>query len=110
MLVADEVLESEREGVAASISGGTKIVLEVATAYAITKMLMPVRLVLSVWATPACARLGLRALGALGLRSSVVGGTAAVAAGAPIGAKGSASGAAGTGAVAGGVVSASKVL
>ena len=40
---------------------GTRVVLEVATAYAITKMLLPVRVVGSVWATPWFAR---RVLGA----------------------------------------------
>lgn len=108
VIFVEDVLESEKEGTTRNMSKGTKIVLEVATAYAITKVLMPVRLVVSVWATPACARLGLRALGALGLRSSVAAGTAAVAVGVPRGAKGTASGAAGTGAVAGGVIAASK--
>lgn len=36
--------------------GGVKIVVEVATAYAITKALLPLRLVLSVWASPWFAR------------------------------------------------------
>lgn len=36
---------------------GTRIVVEVATAYAITKVLLPVRLVISVWGTPWFARL-----------------------------------------------------
>jgi hypothetical protein len=36
--------------------GGLRIVLEVATAWAVTKALLPVRLVLSVWATPWFAR------------------------------------------------------
>lgn len=36
--------------------GGVKIVVEVATAYAITKALLPLRLMLSVWATPWFAR------------------------------------------------------
>lgn len=36
---------------------GTRLVVEVATAYAITKFLLPVRLVLSVWGTPWFARL-----------------------------------------------------
>lgn len=35
---------------------GTRLVVEVATAYAVVKLLMPVRLVLSVWATPWFAR------------------------------------------------------
>lgn len=41
---------------------GTRIVLEVATAYAITKALLPLRIIGSVWATPWFAR---RVLGAL---------------------------------------------
>jgi hypothetical protein len=36
--------------------GGVRVVVEFATAYAITKVLLPVRLVLSVWATPWFAR------------------------------------------------------
>lgn len=36
--------------------GGVRIVVELATAYAVTKMLLPLRLVLSVWATPWFAR------------------------------------------------------
>jgi hypothetical protein len=36
--------------------GGVRIVVELATAYAVTKILLPVRLVFSVWATPAFAR------------------------------------------------------
>ena len=36
--------------------GGVRLAVEFATAYAVTKMLLPVRLVFSVWATPAFAR------------------------------------------------------
>lgn len=36
--------------------GGVRLVVEFATAYAITKMLLPIRIVLSVWATPWFAR------------------------------------------------------
>lgn len=36
--------------------GGVRVVVELATAYAITKALLPFRLVLSVWATPWFAR------------------------------------------------------
>lgn len=36
--------------------GGVRIVMEVATAYAVTKVLLPVRIVGSVWATPWFAR------------------------------------------------------
>ncbi|KAI9834578.1 MAG: hypothetical protein M1819_002954 [Sarea resinae] len=39
--------------------GGVRIVVEVATAYAITKALLPVRLVFSVWATPWFARISI---------------------------------------------------
>ena len=35
---------------------GVRVVVELATAYAIVKVLLPVRLVLSVWATPWFAR------------------------------------------------------
>ena len=35
---------------------GTRLILEFATAYAITKALLPVRIVASVWATPWFAR------------------------------------------------------
>jgi hypothetical protein len=35
---------------------GVRLVVEVATAYAVTKLLLPVRLVFSVWATPGFAR------------------------------------------------------
>ena len=37
-------------------SGGVRIVMEVAAAYAVTKVLLPVRIVGSVWATPWFAR------------------------------------------------------
>lgn len=36
--------------------GGVRIVVELATAYAVTKALLPIRLLLSVWATPWFAR------------------------------------------------------
>ncbi|KAK4542272.1 hypothetical protein LTR36_006925 [Oleoguttula mirabilis] len=36
--------------------GGVRVVVELATAYAITKALLPLRLVVSVWGTPAFAR------------------------------------------------------
>ncbi|KAF6221080.1 hypothetical protein HO133_002761 [Letharia lupina] len=39
--------------------GGTRIVVEFATAYAITKALLPLRLILSVWATPWFARVAI---------------------------------------------------
>jgi hypothetical protein len=37
--------------------GGTRVVVEFATAYAITKMLLPLRIVFSVWGTPWFARM-----------------------------------------------------
>lgn len=42
---------------------GVRLILEFATAYAITKAMMPVRIVLSVWATPWFARAVLGPLG-----------------------------------------------
>jgi hypothetical protein len=36
--------------------GGVRLAVELATAYALTKLLLPVRIVLSVWATPAFAK------------------------------------------------------
>ncbi|TKA29464.1 hypothetical protein B0A50_03477 [Salinomyces thailandicus] len=36
--------------------GGTRLVVEIAAAYAVTKALLPLRLVISVWATPWFAR------------------------------------------------------
>lgn len=62
---SDEASEAERE-VQLEIrkrdrawnigEGGVRVVVEFATAYAITKMLLPLRIVLSVWATPWFAR------------------------------------------------------
>lgn len=51
----DRIVEEGKYG------SGTRVVLEVATAYAITKVLLPVRILGSVWATPWFAR---RVLGA----------------------------------------------
>ncbi|OBT91336.1 hypothetical protein VE01_10663 [Pseudogymnoascus verrucosus] len=48
---------AEGEGMKAEGGGGgVRIVMEVATAYAVTKVLLPVRIVGSVWATPWFAR------------------------------------------------------
>ncbi|CZT21584.1 uncharacterized protein RCC_07448 [Ramularia collo-cygni] len=73
---------------------GTRLVVEMATAYAITKVLLPARLLLSVWGTPWFARLTVlpvtKKLGTLFMRKKPV----AVGSG----------NAAGTGAVGGGVV------
>lgn len=38
---------------------GTRVVVEVATAYAVTKALLPVRIMLSLWATPWFARVAI---------------------------------------------------
>jgi hypothetical protein len=46
-------MEAERDGA----SNGMRILVEVATAYAITKVFLPARILLSVWATPALARI-----------------------------------------------------
>ncbi|KAF4632535.1 hypothetical protein G7Y89_g5591 [Cudoniella acicularis] len=50
-------------GTGSGNSNGMKILVEVATAYAITKVLLPARVILSVWATPWFARVGLGRLG-----------------------------------------------
>ncbi|KAG0646640.1 hypothetical protein D0Z07_7482 [Hyphodiscus hymeniophilus] len=58
---------------------GRRILVEVATAYAITKVLLPARVILSVWATPWFARnvLGaLRSLFGRGAGRAVKGGAA----------------------------------
>lgn len=47
---------STREGTWALSEGSVKLVVEVATAWAITKALLPVRLIVSVWGTPWFAR------------------------------------------------------
>lgn len=52
-VIRDENVEKRRRE-------GTRIVMEVACAYALTKILLPVRLIISVWATPAVAGFGLR--------------------------------------------------
>ncbi|KAL6718033.1 hypothetical protein ACLMJK_004118 [Lecanora helva] len=39
--------------------GGTRVVVEIATAYAITKALLPLRLIVSVWGTPWFARVAI---------------------------------------------------
>lgn len=51
--------EAEDEGMSGEggeYGRGTRIVLEVATAYAVTKAILPLRIVGSVWATPWFAR------------------------------------------------------
>lgn len=47
---------SKRDGTWRVGEGGVRIVLEVATAWAVTKALLPVRIAVSVWATPWFAR------------------------------------------------------
>lgn len=55
-------------------SNGTRIVVEVATAYAITKALMPLRLMLSLWLTPWFARVSVtRIAGSLGALRKQIG-------------------------------------
>jgi hypothetical protein len=50
------VAEHETTGVKKTETAGVRLVLEFATAYAITKALLPARLAASVWATPWFAR------------------------------------------------------
>ena len=45
--------------------GGGRLLVEVATAWAIVKMLLPLRIALSVWWAPACARATSRAFTAV---------------------------------------------
>lgn len=54
---------------------GSRILIEVATAYAITKVLLPVRIIFSVWATPWIARVFIAR--AFGRTKSAVTGTSA---------------------------------
>ncbi|PVH71087.1 hypothetical protein DL98DRAFT_577542 [Cadophora sp. DSE1049] len=75
--------------------GGTRILVEVATAYAITKVLLPVRVVVSVWAAPWFARV---MLGRIGRLVGRVRGRGLNGGARPM------SGAAGTGATGGGVI------
>ena len=86
---------------------GTRILVEVATAYAITKVLLPVRIVGSVWAAPWFARV---VLGRFGRLAESLRGKGRV--GGKIGGEmregGRMSGAAGTGATAGGVIGKAK--
>jgi hypothetical protein len=52
---------------------GSRILIEVATAYAITKVFLPVRILLSVWATPWFARVVIGRVGGVFGRRGVVG-------------------------------------
>jgi hypothetical protein len=54
-------MEVERVGA----SNKTRILVEVATAYAITKVFLPARILLSVWATPWFARVTVGRFGGL---------------------------------------------
>lgn len=54
---AEHEVEMRRRDKAWNIGeGGVRLVVEFATAYAVTKMLLPVRIIASVWATPWFAR------------------------------------------------------
>lgn len=46
-------------------AAGSKILIEVATAYAITKVLLPVRVLVSVWGTPWFARVVIGSVGGM---------------------------------------------
>jgi hypothetical protein len=48
-----------RDRMWSSGEGGTRVVVEFATAYAITKMLLPLRIIFSVWGTPWFARMAI---------------------------------------------------
>jgi len=66
-------------------AASSRILVEVATAYAITKILLPVRVVCSVWATPWFARVILGRIGGLfgrGVKGKATGRSAAAATGA----------------------------
>ncbi|PBP27808.1 hypothetical protein BUE80_DR001260 [Diplocarpon rosae] len=90
-----EGLEQQVERTWHAGSQGTRILVEVATAYAVTKVLLPVRVLVSVWGTPWFARVFVGRLGGLiGRRKNM---------GMATGGKIRGSGAAGTGATGGGV-------
>jgi len=55
--------EEDNKGDSKSSENGARILVEVATAYAITKVLLPVRIILSVWATPWFARVFIGKIG-----------------------------------------------
>jgi hypothetical protein len=85
VMTADQRIEEvKKEGWNVGESG-RRILVEVATAYAITKVLLPGRVILSVWATPWFARNvlgGLRGVFGRGaLKSSAAAGTDATGAG-----------------------------
>jgi len=80
----ERVEDVKKEGWSVGESG-SMILVEVATAYAITKVLLPARVLLSVWATPWFARNVLgglrRVFGRGGVKGSAAAGTGATAAG-----------------------------
>ena len=85
---------SKREGSWRVGEGGVRVVVEVATAWALVKMLLPLRIVFSVWGTPWFARACVLPMtGWIGRLFGIGKGKRPVA-----------SGAGGTGAVEGGVV------
>jgi Hypothetical protein FLILHELTA len=86
--VDGQTLEGKEGGGRGNGGAGMRILVEVATAYAITKVLLPVRIVFSVWATPWFARVVVGRFGGVFGRGKVPG----------------RSGAAGTGATGGGVI------
>lgn len=91
--------DSRREKYWGGGEKGVRIVLELATAYAVTKVLLPVRIVGSVWLTPWFARWTVLPVKSwvgrfFGRKGGKVAGVV----------KDGSSGAAGTGAVAGGVM------
>ena len=60
-----------RDRMWSSGEGGTRVVVEFATAYAITKMLLPLRIIFSVWGTPWFARMAI--IPAMGLVKKLFG-------------------------------------
>lgn len=57
MVEAEAEVELRRRDRAWSLGeGGARVLVEIATAYAVTKVLLPVRVVVSVWGTPGFAR------------------------------------------------------
>jgi len=58
-----EIPDTTQEGETWNFSQtGSRIIVEVATAYAITKVLLPLRLMFSVWLTPWFARVWVRGI------------------------------------------------
>jgi hypothetical protein len=84
MTAEERVADVKKEGWSVGESG-SRILVEVATAYAITKVLLPGRVILSVWATPWFARNVLgglrRVFGKGALKGSAAAGTGTTARG-----------------------------